>query len=631
MDPVPFQPTPVYLDRQPLRPTGKRNLLYCSGESAAKCAAIATEQIQRPSLAVGKGAISYKTEKESLFRTLPAAISLYLKKTHNNTFTTQQIESLSTLRLRRPSFPMHSVQQEKRTIMTQPRPLLEAFFAPEHLSLPGFQRFQELVAEVSQYNENPQGHLESRMVQNHAELRLILFYYQCQAYHNFSTDHFRWEGARLQLYQGHGKEAAHHAFLVHIEDACISALKLKFTQQFKEAIKGKQALSPALVVQMISLGVDAQKFERAYQNVLKGILVVEDAVADIFSDCERTNLLNHHSLFYYILNHTLVASPNVNRLDDLLEDQLRSDAKELLERVARGQLTPQEAAQRLAQRMHTTFQQTEAQLNVLAQHALEIGGSIQAYMNTLFFPQFTLGEKAVVVKNFLERFKALAEKMQSLDSLDNPTKRVFRLVYKISSPSLIDPHTYREIQALKAACEKYLQDIDTLVQHKQAVDNIQSMLDSIHHYSQKRNQGIRECKKRQDNLLKFILRGDLKAKDKYDEYETRILFIENEEFQEKLKAQGLMQQQREAIAQGQALESTFNGQFAQLQEQIIKVTPLLEQYETLSDAKDLKEVLSFIPPQKAGSERIHTFMAALPSTQDPRYAALQSHLIARNV
>ena len=569
------------------------------------------------------------------FRTLPEALNRHLNATGNRSIA--QAGKLSEFVLKRHFCHIKTVQKEKRLLIANPRVPLENFFQTEHLNLPGFARIKELVEEISTYNEqsvvNPQTH--SRMIEAHSELRHLLFYYQCVAFYKMDPDRLFWEGAKIQLYQGHYKEAAHHTLLPHLNDTSITSIKREFEREFEKAVEGQIPLNPALIIQMLCLGVDPAILEREYRLALSQDGDLHESVELIFKNCAKKNLLDLQGLFYYINSHTLIASPNLNRLDDILEDGLRDTAMAYLRSVAAGKITPEAAAKLLAQKMEDTYRQVEKELPPLAQTLYEISKAIKGYMDTPFGPSTNLSEKIAVVRNFAAQFANLDEKMGL--PISPAGKRMYNTVYKIPDRSapVIDPRAHSAVKELILTCEQFLQKV---TEREELCKKIQEYPHSQliqQHISDKRKQGIYDIKIRQKALQKYIVKGDSGAIAKYAEYQQRIQNIENEQYHAQASLQDLSIQHHKNVTTYQTLEKELNSEdnsaFNQLVQKIIQVTPFLEPYQPFNDVSALQEVLSFLNAQKMGTRKFNAQANKFPSADDSHMEALQSLLIAKNI
>lgn len=501
---------------------------------------------------------------------------------------------------------------------------------------------------VSTFNKEAVGytHLSTKlpeMIKNHAELRLLLFYFQCIAYQNISQpdckipDYMRWEGAKFQLFEGFHAEAAHHTLLAHINENFILKLKETFTRQFEDAVKGRYGLNPKLVILLLSIGVDAAVLEKQYDAVLTNKKSLHEAVEVIFQDCQKSNLIDEQTLFYFINNHTLVAPGQVNRLDDLIEDELRSTAQNLLLAVSKGQLTPLKASEVLNQSLGEAFKKIETDLKKLAPMLSGLGKSVSAYMETDLLKNVTMDEKTSIVKNFLQHMSAIEQNMQALTSSSSGIdRRVYNKIYKINDPlaPIVSSSSMRAVQKFKNECQDFLNEKNRIKDLlKQSEENVKE-IEKIRHYSLKRNQGIEDIKTRQADLQRFIKQGDPKAIEKYKEYTQRIKKIVTEENEAQAKLQNLMDFNHSVSDQINAITYALvfdkNSQFEKIMRTMEEITPLLEPYNEFANVSDIESILLFMNYQKVGSDNFEHTVKSLPAGDHPGYEALQSLLLSHH-
>ena len=518
------------------------------------------------------------------------------------------------------------IERERRIVILDPRELLHAFFKSEALLLPGMARLQSLMEEVERHNQAPQTPLPSGLDEIHSEIRHLLFYYQCVAFTKTTTKErdTEWKGAKVQLHTGTGYlQAAHHALLPHVQDGCISSLKLEFEKQLRQAVNGVFPLQNTLVIQLLSLGVDPKNLLQEYCAAFKGTKSIPEALRTIFSDLRKAgNLIDEDCLFYYINNHTVIAPAPLNLLDALLEVDLRPEARNLLNQVAVGRMTPHEAAKSLTPR----YAEIATDLRDLEQSMKPLGWAVRAYMDTCMGSYTTLGEKTQVLQRYLQKLKEIEVHFEAINKNTKLT-RTFNIIYQNHNwdQPIVSKESLEKVQKLIHECERFLKDVKSLSTLKKEIEEYQFEIDQIRKVSEDRTTGIEENKKRLQQVIPY-LQKDPKAREFYDKYQARIHTFQT---QENLAQETINELEKLKIkAQNDLNNAEVSAQrFEHLAKDILESGNPLQYYLSFSDTTVVSQVLSFVEPQKRGTERAQMVIEGLPKD----YEALQAYLISRNV
>lgn len=217
--------------------------------------------------------------------------------------------------------------------------------------------------------------LSDSELKEHAALRILGHFHQLVAYFG-SNYHMVCTGARFQIYRGMKPsgtaevfQGIHHPYWSHVEDNSLIHMKHKLKRIAERLTRNDYPAGwEDFFAELISMGVPtkalqqlieegrseqkitAVKVDRLFQQtLLKHCQDCGEFKEGRLQGCHSVNLLNHCSPFYWMLNATRFADEPVNRIDDLIEQKVRSLAMDTLSSCARSLASPFDLAEQMAQ------------------------------------------------------------------------------------------------------------------------------------------------------------------------------------------------------------------------------------------------------------------------------------------
>ncbi|KIC75149.1 hypothetical protein DB42_AN00040 [Neochlamydia sp. EPS4] len=306
-----------------------------------------------------------------------------------------------------------------------------------------FSHLQQLIKEMDGYNNGQEGIPASELssaVKMHAETRLLLFFHLSVAFFK-SESKIEPRGAKFQLHQGseaQGTEACHHSLFPETKDNYLEKLKyevLKAVRKERKEGKEKEDIPPTLILKLLALGMPGEALQDTLKQIIDKRVGAEEAVNELWNNffpaSRSRSLFNEQSKFYYLNNHTIIAPATLNRVDDIIERNVRKFAGEQLENVSSGRsLTPIAATVQVGKEIEKvlvhSLLQTDEKLNMLK----DLEQSVRALDKHLFKNKQHLTTQ--ISASFDEKF-------ENLESINNLTLRIPELLNSISS--LNDSHS----------------------------------------------------------------------------------------------------------------------------------------------------------------------------------------------
>jgi hypothetical protein len=306
-----------------------------------------------------------------------------------------------------------------------------------------FSHLQQLIEEMDGYNNRQEGIPASELssaVKMHAETRLLLFFHLSVAFFK-SESEIEPRGAKFQLHQGseaQGTEACHHSLFPEIRDDYLKKLKQEVLEAVrKERTEGKEKenIPSTLILKLLALGIPGQALQDTLKQIIDKKVGAEEAVNKLWNEFFPTSrprsLFNEQSKFYYLNNHTIIAPATLNRVDDIIERNVRKFAIDQLENVSSGRSwTPIAATVRVGKEIEKvlvhSLLQTDEKLNMLK----DLEQSVRALDKFLFDNNRY---------STTELHASLNKKFENLENINNLTLRISELLNSISS--LNDSHS----------------------------------------------------------------------------------------------------------------------------------------------------------------------------------------------
>nr|WP_166156824.1 hypothetical protein [Neochlamydia sp. AcF84]NGY95424.1 hypothetical protein [Neochlamydia sp. AcF84] len=283
-----------------------------------------------------------------------------------------------------------------------------------------FSHLQQLIKEMDRYNNGQEGTPASELssaVKMHAEARLLLFFHLSVTFFQ-SRSHIETHGAKFQLHQGserHGTEACHHSLFPEIKDNYLEKLKREVLVAARQEREEKENISSPLILKLLALGIPGEDLQETLKQIIDKKVGAEEAVnklwSKFFPEPLSRSLFNEQSKFYYLNNHTIIAPATLNRVDDIIERNVRNFAREQLRLVSSGtSLTPIAATvhvgREIERELVQSLMQTDEKLNTLK----DLEQSMQAFNKLLWDNNLYLTTKAGA---------SLDEKFKNLENINN--------------------------------------------------------------------------------------------------------------------------------------------------------------------------------------------------------------------
>ncbi|KIC74145.1 hypothetical protein DB41_IT00080 [Neochlamydia sp. TUME1] len=329
-----------------------------------------------------------------------------------------------------------------------------------------FSHLQQLIEEMDGYNNGQEGIPASELsspVKMHAETRLLLFFHLSVAFFK-SESKIEPRGAKFQLHQGseaQGTEACHHSLFPEIRDDYLEKLKyevLEAVRKERKEGKEKENIPPTLILKLLALGMPGKALQKTLKQIIDKKVGAEEGINrlwDNFFPASRS-LFNEQSKFYYLNNHTIIAPATLNRVDDIIERNVRKYAINQLENVSGGRSsTPIAATVRVGKEIEKVLGQSLLQTDEKLNKLKELEKSVRALDKHLFKNNQHLTTQ--ISASFDEKF-------ENLENINNLILRIPELLDSISS--LNDSHSLPlvipNLEDTKGLLASFPQDFQTL-------------------------------------------------------------------------------------------------------------------------------------------------------------------------
>ncbi|MBS4170624.1 hypothetical protein [Neochlamydia sp. AcF95] len=263
----------------------------------------------------------------------------------------------------------------------------------------------------------------------------------CHFFFHLSVAFFKSEnkieplGAKFQLHQGsevQGTEACHHSSFPEIRDDYLKKLKyevLEAARQERKEGRKKENIPSALILKLLILGIPGEALQEILKQIIDKKVGAEEAVNKLWNNffpaSRSRSLFNEQSKFYYLNNHTIIAPATLNRMDDIIERNVREFARKQLENVSLGRsLTPIATTVHVGKEVEKvlghSLVQTDEKLNMLKELEKSVGE-----LNKL------LWDNNRYLKT--ESAASLDKKFENLEKINNLILRIPGLLDSISS------------------------------------------------------------------------------------------------------------------------------------------------------------------------------------------------------
>jgi hypothetical protein len=278
---------------------------------------------------------------------------------------------------------------------------------------------ETLLKELEEFREvqDPSSLTSKEASQKHAQARLLLFYQLCAGYYNTKTTDIRYEGATLQAGRGknEGEEACHHALFAATTDSAFWKLANQVTNALEGHVSKNSDIDETILL-LLSLGIKKETIDKFIDDAKKKDADVFELTKKLFSDekflgstkKEDVSILNERNLLYFMHNHTIVAASHLNRVDEMVEQLTRDQAKNILLDVAVGKKTPLEGALELTKLVEKALAESGKALVALQQKA----DTIDKLSKEIIDNQNPKGRPEVAIQALQKTLDALQEALR---------------------------------------------------------------------------------------------------------------------------------------------------------------------------------------------------------------------------